>query len=194
MKNDLASERRLPGSEPRFALDRRAVLLALVGLLALYILGSWAYHRFLESDETKIRKVLAACAQAARDHSPAGVTDNFDKTFKIGTGPVSADLDTIHGAMVQLLMVMYRGPVEVAYVPSTFPVTVAANGTTAVATFQLRARGKPDAQSEFMDFNQQFLSSQTWFRCHLRKTDEGWKIHLVEIFDADPSEPLSCGT
>lgn len=188
MKNDLASERRLPGSEPRFVLDRRAVLLGLVALVALYILGSWAYHRFLESDEAKIRKVLDACAQAARDHSPAGITDQFDKTFRIGTGPISADIDTIHGAMVHLLMVMYRGPVEVAYVPENFPVVVASNGTTATAEFQLRARGKPDAQSEFDDFNQRFLSSQTFFRCHLRKTDEGWKIYLVEIFAADPSE------
>lgn len=188
MRNDLASERRLPGSEPRFVFDRRAVVLALVAVLALYILGSWAYRRFLESEETKVRKVLDACAQAARDHNPAGVTDQFDKTFKIGSGPVSADLDTIHGAMVQLLMVMYRGPVEVAYVPEKFPVTIAANGTTAIATFQLRARGKTDAQSEFTDFNQQFLSSQSFFRCHLRKTDDGWKINLVEIFGADPSE------
>lgn len=188
MKNDLASERRLPGSEPRFALDRRAVLLGLVLLFVLYLLGSWAYHRFLESDETKIRKVLGACAQAARDHSPAGVTDNFDKTFKIGAGPVNADIDTIHLAMVELLMRMFRGPVEVAYVPEKFPITIAANGSSAIATFQLRARGKPDAQSDFVDFNQQFLSSQTFFRCHLRKTGEGWKIYLVEIFGADPSE------
>lgn len=183
MKNDLASERRLPGNESRFALDRRIVLLALVGLLALYILGTWAYHRFIESDETKVRKVLSACAQAARDHSPAGITDQFDKTFKIGSGPVSADLDMIHGAMVQLLMYTYHGPVEVAYVPEKFPVTIAPNGTTATAEFQLRARGKLDAQSDFVDFNKQFLSGQSFFNCHLRKTDEGWKIYLVEIFD-----------
>jgi len=150
---------------------RRIVLLGVAGTAILYLGGEWLYRTFIQSDEDKIRAVLAASAAAARNNNPSGVTAILDESFRM---PPGLDKDMVHRIMVRLLMVEFR-EIAVEISPRPVPVQIdAKDHKRARATFRARVRGRRGADAPWEEINARAGGSA--FAATFRKTDEGWKM------------------
>ena len=178
MRNDLASERR-NGAPKRgwFRIPRpRTVLLAAAALFVLNVAGQWAYRRFIQSDEDKIREAIATAAQAARDRVPSGVSAFLSDDFK---GPQGVDRNLAHSVLTEILFVRYHR-IEVTVSPLPLPVVLDPNAKdTARAEFRAVVRGRADDQAEWEDLNPE--AGGTLFKAFFKKTEQGWKMKSLEV-------------
>jgi len=176
MKDDLKAAPPPRKDAPRIP-PVKLILLGLFALAVLYFGGRWVYETFIKSDEDKIRDVMAACVEGARDSNPHNVSIHFTEDFK---GPGRLTWDNLHQALVHTLMVAYKGGLEVILTPKEIPVTLASDKKSATSVFSVQLRGRASHESkDSEDITPLMGGSQ--FKLTFKKTDKGWQISQAEL-------------
>ena len=157
----------------------KQVALACIALAGLILLGSVIHSVFLLSDEDRVRRVLAAAAQAASENDPRGISNQLSEEFKVHYRRELVDRDMVHQAMVRLLMVDYRYGFELTYEPAQVPIRVASDGRSATARFKVSARGRSSKDGELHALRQREASGRWVYVATFANTDDGWKLHRL---------------
>lgn len=168
-----------PASPSSTTLGPKQVALLGLGLLAVVALGAWAYFTFFEGPEDKVRRLLGEAAAAAEDRNPRDLTALMTEDFQVAYRNATADREQVRQALTRVLVLDYKGGVEVELVPEPIPVEVSEDGESATARFRVEARGRRRPDAPWQELGQREARGDVVFVATCRRTDEGWRIRRI---------------
>ena len=163
------------------------IVLVIVALLFVWLVGWWVYDRFLKSDETRIRQLIASAADGARRRAPSAVTAILSEDFR---GPEGVTRDIVHAYAVNVLMQHYRF-VQVQVSPDVIPVQIdAADKTRATAVFKVQAQGRVEETTPWEDIARAYCAPEAdALKAYFKRTDDGWKMTACELESRSAATP-----
>jgi len=160
----------------------KQILLGMPLMVVLYCAGIWMYEAFIKSDESKIRAVVATCAQGARNRNPHEVSRHLSDDF---CGPLGLRIDETHRALIHALMVQFKGGVEVIITPENFSVVLATDKKSASVQFRAQVYGRSSSESNdrvaVFKYIGEVGTEGAQFKLGLKKAENSWQITTVEI-------------